>query len=106
MSQETKDNLKAMDFFLSLKVFVKVSVVNMDKSFLINYKSILLRLLKYASKAVLKTAKSTGDLIGNKWANKTKSKSEEIPKEREIKERSIKIPNKSYIALQKDTTSY
>ena len=57
-------------------------------------------------------AKATGDLTGNKWANKitgivlTKSKSKEIPKEREFKERSIKIPNKSYISLQKDTKSY
>ena len=58
--------------FLSLqKIWVKIQAINMVKNFQIGLKKSTTDAVKTASKrAIQKTAKATGDLIGNKNADK------------------------------------
>ena len=89
---------KGMDFYILLKTWVKVEVINMVKNFLI-----LLKGLKIALKrAIQKTAEATGDLIGNKIADKITSVSKKSDKvlpndeiEEEVEITSIK--NNTYL---------
>ena len=63
-----------MDFCPLLKTWVKVSVINMLKNFLIVLKKSTTDAIKTASKrAIQKTAEATGDLIVNKIAHKITS---------------------------------
>ena len=89
-----------MDFYILLKTWVKVEVINMVKNFLI-----LLKGLKIALKrAIQKTAEATGDLIGNKIADKItsvlKKPAKELHNNDETKEEDVEITThkKRYIS--------
>ena len=90
-----------MDFYILLKTWVKVEVINMVKNFLI-----LLKGLKIALKrAIQKTAEATGDLIGNKIADKItsvskKKSTKELHNNDETKEEDVEITThkKRYIS--------
>ena len=70
-----------MDFYLLLKTWAKALVINTVKNFLIQLKKSTTDAIKIASKrAVQKTAEATGDLIGNKIADKIVSLSKKSNK--------------------------
>ena len=63
-----------MDFHPLLKTWVKVLVINMAKKLFDSAKKSTTDAIKTASKgAILNTAEATGDLIGNKIADKITS---------------------------------
>ena len=70
-----------MDFYLLLKTWIKMSVINTVKNFLIVQKKSTADARKTASKReIQKTVGVTGDLIGNKIADKITSFSTEMKK--------------------------
>ena len=70
-----------MDFYLLLKTWAKVLVINTVKNFLIQLKKSTTDAIKTASKRVVqKTAEATGDLIDNKIADKIVSPSKKSNK--------------------------
>ena len=65
-----------MNFYLLLKILAKTEVVSIVKNLLTVLKKSAADEIKTASKrAIEKTAKATGDLIGNKMADKITSTS-------------------------------
>ena len=71
-----------MDFYLLLKTWIKMSVINTVKNFLIVQKKSTTDARKTASKReIQKAAEVTGDLIGNKIADKITSVSKKSSKE-------------------------
>ena len=63
-----------MGFCLLLKTWVKVSVINTVKNFLIVLKNLQQDAIETASKrAIQKTTEATGDLIGNRITDKITS---------------------------------
>ena len=68
-----------MDFYLLLKSWVNIWVINTVKNFLIQLKKSTTDAIETTSKiAIEKTAEATGDLIGNKIADKLTSVSTEL----------------------------
>ena len=61
--------LKVMNFYLLLRILVKIYTVNMFKSFLIRQKNLLQMLLRLHQKDNSKTAKATAYLIGDNIAD-------------------------------------
>ena len=75
----------------------------MVKNFLIVLKKSTTDAIKTASKrAIQKTAEATGDLIGNKMADKIKNVSKKSPKELHSQnEDELGKPKKSYVSREK-----
>ena len=94
-----------MDFYLLLKTWVKVSVINMVKNVLIALKNLQqVQKKKTASKrAIQKTAEVTGALIGKKIANKitsasTKKSAKELPNDETEEDAETNTHKKRYIS--------
>ena len=91
-----------MDFCLLLKTWVKVEVINIFKNFLIVLKKSTTDVIKTASnRAIQKKAEATGDLIGNKIADKITSISKKKSPNNDEKEEEnveITIHRKRYIS--------
>ena len=73
LNQEMEYMWKDMDFYLLLKTWLKVEVINMVKNFLIMLRNLTDALKTASKRAIQKTAEATGDLIGNKIADKITS---------------------------------
>ena len=91
-----------MDFCLLLKTWVKVEVINIFKNVLIVLKKSTTDVIKTASnRAIQKKAEATGDLIGNKIADKITSISKKKSPNNDEKEEEnveITIHRKRYIS--------
>ena len=84
-----------MDFYILLRIVVKILLVNLVKSFWIEQKKLLqmilrIRLKEQLKKTPKKTAEATGHLIGNKIADKisgycASQNASDKPKQTELK---------------------
>ena len=101
-----------MDFCLLLKILVKILVKTLVKTYAVHIaRNFLIMLnnqqqmhLKLLQKSDLKKAEATGDLIGNKMANKVKrasKNSQQNNSETVTNENNKEIPKERYISRRK-----